>query len=69
MPCNWNHRKLAEKVMQGIPRGGTPIEVNIIAITDGITMGTEGMKASPSAGKSWPTRGARGRAGTCSTGS
>jgi dihydroxy-acid dehydratase len=47
MPCNWNHRKLAEKVMQGIrAAGGTPIEVNTIAITDGITMGTEGMKAS-----------------------
>jgi dihydroxy-acid dehydratase len=47
MPCNWNHRKLAEKVMQGIrAAGGTPIEVNTVAITDGITMGTEGMKAS-----------------------
>jgi len=47
MPCNWNHRKLAEKVMQGIRAvGGTPIEVNTISITDGITMGTEGMKGS-----------------------
>src|SRR3970040_865814 len=47
MPCNWNHRKLAEKVLQGIrAAGGTPIEVNTIAITDGITMGTEGMKAA-----------------------
>ena len=47
MPCNWNHRKLAEKVMQGIrTAGGTPIEVNTISITDGITMGTEGMKGS-----------------------
>jgi dihydroxy-acid dehydratase len=47
MPCNWNHRKLAEQVMQGIrAAGGTPIEVNTIAITDGIAMGTEGMKAS-----------------------
>ncbi len=47
MPCNWNHRKLAEKVMQGIrAAGGTPIELNTIAITDGISMGTEGMKAS-----------------------
>jgi len=47
MPCNWNHRKLAEKVKEGIrAAGGTPIEVNTIAITDGITMGTEGMKAS-----------------------
>jgi len=47
MPCNWNHRKLAEKVMEGVrAAGGTPIEVNTVAITDGITMGTEGMKAS-----------------------
>jgi dihydroxy-acid dehydratase len=47
MPCNWNHRKLAEKVMLGIrAAGGTPIEVNTISITDGITMGTEGMKGS-----------------------
>ena len=47
MPCNWNHRKLAEKVMQGIrAAGGTPIEVNTISITDGITLGTEGMKGS-----------------------
>jgi dihydroxy-acid dehydratase len=47
MPCNWNHRKLAEQVMRGIRAGGgTPIEINTIAITDGISMGTEGMKAS-----------------------
>ncbi len=47
MPCNGNHRKLAEKVMQGIrAAGGTPIEVNTVSITDGITMGTEGMKGS-----------------------
>jgi dihydroxy-acid dehydratase len=47
MPCNWNHRKLCDKVMQGIrAAGGTPIEVNTISITDGITMGTEGMKGS-----------------------
>jgi dihydroxy-acid dehydratase len=47
MPCNWNHRKLAEKVKEGVrAAGGTPIEVNTVAITDGITMGTEGMKAS-----------------------
>ncbi len=47
MPCNWNHRKIAEKVMQGVrAAGGTPIEVNTVSITDGITMGTEGMKGS-----------------------
>jgi dihydroxy-acid dehydratase len=46
-PCNWNHRKLAEKVKQGIrAAGGTPIEFNTISVTDGIAMGTEGMKAS-----------------------
>jgi dihydroxy-acid dehydratase len=46
-PCNWNHRKLAEKVKEGIRvAGGTPIEFNTISITDGIAMGTEGMKAS-----------------------
>jgi len=47
MPCNWNHRKLAEKVKEGIrAAGGTPIEFNTISVTDGIAMGTEGMKAS-----------------------
>ena len=46
-PCNWNHRKLAEKVKEGIrAAGGTPIEFNTITVTDGIAMGTEGMKAS-----------------------
>jgi dihydroxy-acid dehydratase len=46
-PCNWNHRKLAEKVKEGIrAAGGTPIEFNTISVTDGISMGTEGMKAS-----------------------
>ncbi len=46
-PCNANHRKLAEKVKQGIrDAGGTPIEFNTVSVTDGIAMGTEGMKAS-----------------------
>jgi dihydroxy-acid dehydratase len=46
-PCNWNHRKMAEKVKEGIrAAGGTPIEFNTISVTDGISMGTEGMKAS-----------------------
>jgi len=46
-PCNANHRKLAEKVKEGIrAAGGTPIEFNTISVTDGIAMGTEGMKAS-----------------------
>lgn len=47
MPCNFNHRELAAKVKEGIrAAGGTPIELNTISITDGITMGTEGMKTS-----------------------
>jgi dihydroxy-acid dehydratase len=46
-PCNWNHQKLAQKVKEGIrAAGGTPIEFNTISVTDGIAMGTEGMKAS-----------------------
>ncbi|MDQ2688484.1 MAG: dihydroxy-acid dehydratase [Armatimonadota bacterium] len=47
MPCNFNLRALAQKVAQGIREAGaTPQEFNTIAISDGITMGTEGMKAS-----------------------
>jgi dihydroxy-acid dehydratase len=47
MPCNYNLRGLAEKVKQGVrDAGGTPMEFNTVAISDGITMGTEGMKAS-----------------------
>ena len=47
MPCNWNHRQLAAEVAGGVrAAGGTPIEVNTIAINDGITTGTEGMKTS-----------------------
>ncbi len=47
MPCNYNQRRLAERVKEGIrAAGGTPMELNTIAISDGITMGTEGMKAS-----------------------
>src|SRR5690242_5637984 len=47
MPCNYNLRSLAVKVKEGIrAAGGTPMEFNTIAISDGVTMGTEGMKAS-----------------------
>jgi dihydroxy-acid dehydratase len=46
-PCNYHLRALAEKVKQGVrAAGGTPMEFNTIMINDGITMGTEGMKAS-----------------------
>ena len=47
MPCNFNHRALAAKVKEGVrAAGGTPMEFNTIAISDGITMGTSGMKTS-----------------------
>jgi dihydroxy-acid dehydratase len=47
MPCNYNLRQLAVAVKEGIREaGGTPMEFNTIAISDGITMGTEGMKTS-----------------------
>jgi len=47
MPCNFNLRQLAAKVKEGVrAAGGTPFEFNTIAISDGTTMGTEGMKTS-----------------------
>jgi dihydroxy-acid dehydratase len=47
MPCNFHLRALAARVKDGIrASGGTPMELNTIAISDGITMGTEGMRAS-----------------------
>jgi dihydroxy-acid dehydratase len=47
MPCNANHRLLAEHAKLGLrAAGGTPMEYSTIAISDGVTMGTEGMKAS-----------------------
>ncbi len=47
MPCNYNQRWLAERVKAGIrAAGGTPMEFNTIAVSDGVSMGTEGMKAS-----------------------
>lgn len=46
-PCNFHLRRLAAKVKEGIKRaGGTPFEFNTVSISDGITMGTQGMKAS-----------------------
>ena len=46
MPCNLNQRDLAKQVKAGVrAAGGTPMEVNTIAISDGVTMGTEGMRA------------------------
>ena len=46
-PCNFHLRRLAARVKDGIrAAGGTPLEFNTIAISDGISMGTEGMKAS-----------------------
>ena len=47
MPCNFHLRGLAEQVKEGVrAAGGTPMEFNTIAISDGITMGTKGMKTS-----------------------
>jgi dihydroxy-acid dehydratase len=47
MPCNFHLRALAEPIKQGVrTAGGTPMEFNTVAISDGITMGTQGMKTS-----------------------
>ena len=47
MPCNFHLRGLAEHIKEGVrAAGGTPMEFNTVAISDGITMGTEGMKTS-----------------------
>ena len=47
MPCNFHLRRLAERVKDGVRlAGGTPMEFNTVAVSDGITMGTEGMRAS-----------------------
>jgi dihydroxy-acid dehydratase len=47
MPCNFHLRRLAERVKDGVrAAGATPMEFNTIAVSDGITMGTEGMKTS-----------------------
>jgi dihydroxy-acid dehydratase len=47
MPCNFNLRLLAAKVKEGIrAAGGTPMEFNTVSVSDGVTMGTEGMKGS-----------------------
>ena len=47
MPCNFHLRALAEHVKDGVrAAGGTPMEFNTMAVSDGITMGTKGMKAS-----------------------
>ena len=46
-PCNLHLRRLAAKIKEGVrAAGGTPLEFNTIVISDGISMGTEGMKAS-----------------------
>ena len=47
MPCNLNQRALAQHVKRGIRAGGgTPVEFNTISVSDGVSMGTEGMRAS-----------------------
>ncbi len=47
MPCNFNQRELAKHVKAGIrAAGGTPMEFNTVSVSDGVSMGTEGMRAS-----------------------
>jgi dihydroxy-acid dehydratase len=47
MPCNLNQRELAQHVKRGVQAaGGTPMEFNTISVSDGVSMGTEGMRAS-----------------------
>src|SRR3954451_377840 len=47
MPCNLNQRDLAQDAKRGVREaGGTPMEFNTIAVSDGVSMGTEGMRAS-----------------------
>src|SRR5919202_5496316 len=47
MPCNPNQRDLAKHVKRGIrAAGGTPLEFNTVAVSDGVSMGSEGMRAS-----------------------
>ncbi len=47
MPCNFNHRELAERVKEGVrAAGGTPMEFNTVSVSDGVSMGTQAMKAS-----------------------
>jgi dihydroxy-acid dehydratase len=47
MPCNFNQRELALRVKEGIrAAGGTPMEFNTVSVSDGVSMGTEGMRAS-----------------------
>src|SRR3954462_13889465 len=47
MPCNYNQRELAQHVKEGIRQaGGMPVEFNTISVSDGVTMGTEGMRGS-----------------------
>jgi dihydroxy-acid dehydratase len=47
MPCNFNQRELAKHVKAGVRAGGgTPVEFNTVSVSDGVSMGTEGMRAS-----------------------
>ena len=47
MPCNFNQRELAKHVKAGMrAAGGTPVEFNTVSVSDGVSMGTEGMRAS-----------------------
>ena len=50
-PCNYHLRTLAADVKEGIRAAATPMEFNTVSISDGITMGTEGMRARSSAAR------------------
>ena len=70
MPCNLNQRALAQHVKRGIREaGGTPMEFNTISVSDGVSMGTEGMRASLVSREVIADSIELSRADTCSTGS
>ena len=69
MPCNFNQRRLADKVKQGVREaGGTPMEINTISISDAVPMGTVGHESLPlSAARSLPIRSSWSVGAICST--
>jgi len=69
MPCNWNQRELARHVRRGIiEAGGTPVEFNTIAVSDGVLDGYRGACARRSSrARRSPIRSSSSCAGTCST--
>ena len=67
-PCNFHLRRLAAKVKEGVREaGGTPMEFNTVAVSDGITMAPKACAPRSSAARSSPTRSSWSCAGTTST--